>query len=216
MNAFARLVLGFVLAAAVCAAEPRTVVFFGDSLTAGYGLSDPSTEAYPARIQEAIDREHLDWRVVNAGLSGETTAGGLRRIDWILHQPFDVFVIALGGNDGLRGIPTTLTEANLQAMIDKVRKRNPAAVVILAGMRMPDNLGDAYTQPFAALFPKLAASNHVTLIPFLLEAVAARPALNQADQIHPNAEGARAVASTVWKVLEPILRTAPTRQAPKG
>ena len=191
--------------AGICAASPKTIIFFGDSLTEGYGLSDPSTEAYPARIQELIDSEHLGWKVVNAGLSGETTAGGLRRIDWILHQPFDAVVIALGGNDGLRGIPTELTEANLQGIIDKVRQRNPQALIVLAGMRMPDNLGETYTKPFAALFPKLATANHVTLIPFLLEKVAARPALNQADQIHPTAEGARAVATTVWTVIRPLL-----------
>lgn len=195
-----------VFAASLPAAEgPRTLVFFGDSLTAGYGLDDPSTEAYPAIIQKKIDADHLGWRVVNAGLSGETTAGGLRRVEWILRQPVDIFVLALGGNDGLRGISPALTRTNLQGIIDRVRAKYPAAKIVLAGMQMPPSMGADYTREFRELYPALAAKNSATLVPFLLEAVGARAELNQPDAIHPTAEGHTLVAETVWKVLRPLL-----------
>lgn len=187
------------------AAAPRTIVFFGDSLTAGYGLEDPAREAYPALIQEKIDAAHLPWRVVNAGLSGETTSGGLRRVEWILRQPVDIFVLALGANDGLRGIEPALSRANLQGIIDRVRARYPAAQIVLAGMLMPPNLGEDYTREFAAMFPALAAKNHLGLIPFLLTGVASQPELNQPDGIHPTAAGAAKVAETVWVALHPLL-----------
>src|SRR5262249_55444457 len=141
-RAFARW-MGFVawlagtLAAIARADEPRTIVFFGDSLTAGYGLPDPSTEAYPALVQEKNRETHLGWRVVNAGLSGETTSGGLRRIDWILRQPVDIFVLALGANDGLRGIDPSVSRDNLQKIVDHVRAKNPKAKFVVAGMQMP-------------------------------------------------------------------------------
>jgi len=187
------------------AAEPRTIVFFGDSLTAGYGLDDPASEAYPAVIQQKIDAAHLTWRVVNAGLSGETTSGGLRRVDWILRQPMDIFVLALGANDGLRGIEPSVSAANLQAIIDRVRAKYPAATIILAGMQMPPNMGEDYAREFAAMFPAVAAKNHVAFIPFLLAGVGGHPELNQPDLIHPTAAGAAVVADNVWAVLHPLL-----------
>ena len=188
------------------AAEPRTVVFFGDSLTAGYGLDDPATEAYPALIQEKIAAAKLPWRVVNAGLSGETSAGGLRRVEWILRQPTDVFVLALGANDGLRGIEPAVSSANLQGIIDRVRATYPAAKIVLVGMQMPPTLGEDYTRAFAAMYPTLAAKNHLALVPFLLEGIGGRAELNQPDGMHPTAQGHALAAENVWKVLEPLLR----------
>lgn len=187
------------------AAETRTILFFGDSLTAGYGLDDPAAAAFPARVQQKIDGAGLPWRVVNAGLSGETSAGGLRRVNWILRQHVDVFVLALGGNDGLRGIPPETTRANLQAIIDRVRATCPAAPILLAGIVAPPNMGTDFTRAFAAIFPQLAEKNHLPIIPFLLEGVAGRPGLNQADGIHPNDQGHAIVAETVWTALRPLL-----------
>jgi len=190
---------------AMRAAEPRTMVFFGDSLTAGYGLSDPATLAYPARIQEKIDAAHLDWRVVNAGLSGETSAGGLRRIDWILRQPVDVFVLALGANDGLRGINPAVTRSNLQHILERVRAKNPQAKLVVAGMEMPRQMGGEFTHAFHEVFPAVAEKNEATLIPFLLDGVGGQAALNQADRIHPTAAGHAIIAETVWKIVHPLL-----------
>jgi acyl-CoA thioesterase-1 len=190
-------------AVALGAAETKSVIFFGDSLTAGYGV-DPD-EAYPALIQQKIDKEGLKWRVVNAGLSGETTAGGLRRLDWILRQPVDVLVIELGGNDGLRGIAPTTTRTNLEAMIARVRQRFPQVKVVLAGMQMPTNMGPEYTRAFAAIYPDLAQASGVVLIPFLLEGVGGDPTLNLPDGIHPTPEGHKIVAETVWRTLQPLL-----------
>jgi acyl-CoA thioesterase-1 len=183
----------------------RTLVFFGDSLTAGLGLPDPDTQAYPALIQKKIDAGRLPWRVVNAGLSGETTAGGLRRVDWVLHQKIDLFVLELGGNDGLRGTPVGTTEANLQGIIDHVRAKYPSAGIVLVGMRMPENLGPDYTEGFGAIYPELAHKNHLPLIPFLLEGVAGRADLNQADGIHPTPAGEIVIADDVWKAIRPML-----------
>jgi acyl-CoA thioesterase-1 len=183
----------------------HTLLFFGDSLTAGYGLADPGAESYPAQIQKKIDAAHLPWHVVNAGLSGETSAGGLRRIDWVLTQKPDVFVLELGANDGLRGTATGVTEANLQAIVERVRSKYPACRIVLAGMRMPPNMGPDYTEAFQAIFPDLAKRNQIAFIPFLLEGVAERPGLNQPDDMHPNASGAALVADTVWLVVSPIL-----------
>ena len=188
-----------------CAAEVKTVLFFGDSLTAGYGLEDPSTQAFPALIQKKLDDAGLPWRVVNAGLSGETSAGGLRRVDWILRQRVEVFVLELGGNDGLRGLPPETTRANLQAIIDRVREKSPATKIVLAGIAAPPNMGADFTRAFAAIFPELTEKNGVTLIPFLLEGVGGRPELNQPDGMHPNVQGHAIVAETVWKVLQPLL-----------
>jgi acyl-CoA thioesterase I len=185
--------------------ETHNVVFFGDSLTEGYGLDDPASESYPAVIQKKIDDAHLPWRVVNAGLSGETSAGGLRRVDWILRQPIDVFVLALGSNDGLRGIEPAVTSANLQGIIDRVRAKNPATKIVLAGMMLPPDMGEDYTREFSALFSTLARKNGVAFVPFLLEGVGGRPELNQSDGKHPTPEGHAKVAETVWRILRPLL-----------
>lgn len=186
-------------------AGPRTIIFFGDSLTAGLGLENPAAQAFPALIQKKIDEAHLAWRTVNAGLSGETTAGGLRRVDWILRQPADIFILALGGNDGLRGINSDVSRTNLQGIIDHVRAKYPSAKIVIAGMQMPPNLGADYTRDFAAMYPELAEKNHAALVPFLLEGVALVPELNQRDGIHPTAEGAAIVADNIWKILRPLL-----------
>lgn len=181
----------------------KTILFFGDSLTAAMGL-DPA-EGFPAEIQEKIDSLGLKYEVVNAGLSGETSAGGKSRINWILNQEVDVFVLELGANDGLRGIPVEETRENLQAIIDIVREKNQDVEIILAGMQVPPNLGPEYTEEFRALFPELARKNDLHLIPFLLEGVAGDPDLNQQDRIHPTAEGYDIVAENVWQVLEPVI-----------
>lgn len=185
------------------AAELKTILFFGDSLTAGYGV-DPE-EAYPALIQHKIDERELPWRVVNAGLSGETTAGGLRRLDWILRQKVDIFFIELGGNDGLRGVDPATSKANLEAMIKRIRQRYPDVKIVLAGMQMPTNMGPDYTREFASLYPDVAQKSGAILLPFLLEGVGGVPNLNQADGIHPTPQGHTLVAETVWRVLQPLL-----------
>lgn len=193
--------------------EPPVVLFFGTSLTAGYGL-DPA-QAYPALIQQKIDSAGLRYRVVNAGVSGETSAGGLRRIDWVLQQPISVLVLELGANDGLRGQDVGALKRNLQEIIDRTRARYPGARIVIAGMRVPPNLGPFYARGFRQVFVDLARENDAALIPFLLEGVGGEPELNQADGIHPNAAGARRIAENVWRVLEPILREAssPRRRA---
>jgi acyl-CoA thioesterase-1 len=183
--------------------EGPTVVFLGNSLSAGYGL-DPEL-AFPALVQQKIDSLGWNFRVVNAGISGETTAGGLSRIDWLLRQRVDVLVLELGGNDGLRGINLDVTEQNLQQIIDRTRAANPDAEIVLAGMQVPPNLGHTYTTRFRTLFPDLAETNGIHLIPFLLEGVGGIPRLNQGDGIHPTAEGHRIVADTVWETLRPVL-----------
>lgn len=188
----------------VSTAKLKTILFFGNSLTAGYGL-DPS-EAFPSLIQNKIDSLHLPCKVINAGVSGETTSGGMGRIDWILRQPIDVFVLELGGNDGLRGIPLTVTKKNLQAIIDKVKKKYPSVKIVLAGMEIPPNMGQDYTTEFRKIYPALAKENHVSLIPFLLKGVGGDPKLNQEDGIHPNKEGEKIVAENVWEVLKGICR----------
>ncbi len=182
----------------------KIIVFFGDSLTAGYQL-DPE-EAFPARIQEIVDSLQLDYTVINAGLSGETTSSGLNRISWILNQDADIFVLELGANDGLRGIPLSETRNNLQAMIDTVQTKNPKTSIVIAGMQIPPNLGQEYTSEFKQIYYDLAEENELALIPFLLEGVAGNPELNLADGIHPTPEGHRIVANNVWDVLEPIVR----------
>ena len=183
--------------------KAKTIVFYGNSLTAGYGV-DPS-EAFPALVQEKIDSLQLPYKVVNAGLSGETTAGGKGRIDWILRQPVNIFVLELGGNDGLRGIPIAETARNLQAIIDRVKEKYPDARIILAGMQVPPNMGRNYATAFKIVFQQLAAKNNLDLIPFLLENVGGISHLNQADGIHPNPEGHKIVAENVWQVLRGIL-----------
>lgn len=183
----------------------KTILFFGDSLTAGYGLED-SNDAYPAIIQTKIDSLNLDYTVINSGLSGETTSGGLNRIDWVLNQSIDVFILELGGNDGLRGISLSETRANLQIIIDKVKLKYPEAVIILAGMQLPPNLGPKYTLEFRTIFKDLAEKNSIALIPFLLKDVGGVPELNLADGIHPNVDGQKIVANNVWEVLSKFLR----------
>ena len=183
--------------------EFGNILFFGNSLTAGMGL-EPE-EAFPALIQEKIDSLNLPYRVINAGLSGETTAAGRNRIGWVLKQEVEVFVLELGANDGLRGIAVEETKKNLQAIIDTVRQKNPETEIILAGMQIPPNLGEAYTSGFRDIFPQLAEDNDLYLIPFLLEGVAGNATLNQQDGIHPTAEGQRIVAENVWEVLRPVI-----------
>ncbi|MGZ3757712.1 MAG: arylesterase [Mucilaginibacter sp.] len=179
----------------------KTILFFGDSLTAGYGLDDPS-QAFPGVIKSRIDSLKLPYNVVNAGVSGETSAGGLARVDWILKQKIDVFVLELGANDGLRGTAVKETEKNLQAIINKVKAKYPKAKILLLGMQVPPSMGATYVSAFKALFPALTAKNQVDLVPFLLNGVGGEPKLNQADGIHPNVEGAKIVADNVWRVLK--------------
>jgi len=187
------------------AAATRTIVFFGDSLTAGYGLDDPSSESYPARIQEKIDAEKPGWRAVNAGLSGETTSGGLRRVDWILRQPVDIFVLALGGNDGLRGIDPAVSRTNLQQILERVRAKYPNAKLVLAGMQMPPSMGADFAKAFEQMYPAVAEKSGAVLVPFLLNGVGGQLDLNLPDRIHPNAKGHAILADTVWKTLRPLL-----------
>jgi acyl-CoA thioesterase-1 len=182
----------------------RTILFVGTSLTAGYGLDADS--AYPQQIQRMIDSAALPYTVVNTGLSGETSSAMLRRLDWLLRQPFDVIVIETGANDGLRGISVNAMRDNIQHAIGRIRETRPAARIVLIQMEALPNMGRAYTQQFRSAFPKLAKDNQVVLLPFLLDGVAGRAELNQADGIHPNYEGERIVARNVWKGLRPILR----------
>ena len=182
------------------------VLFLGTSLTAGYGIG--AEHAYPALIQEKMDAAGYDLRVVNAGISGETSAGGLRRIDWSLQQPVRVLVLELGANDGLRGLSVAAMRSNLTAIIDRTLKRYPDAEIVIAGMEAPPNLGSGYTASFRNAFRDLASKYDAALIPFLLDGVAAVPELNQEDRIHPNVEGQKRVAENVWKILEPIIQRA--------
>lgn len=178
----------------------KTILFFGNSLTAGYGV-DPS-EAFSALIQNRLDSLGMSYKVVNAGVSGETTAGGSGRIDWVLRQPVDIFVLELGGNDGLRGIPVIETRKNLQAILDKVKAKYPDVQLVLAGMQVPPNMGSTYAAEFRALYPELAKQNDAILIPFLLEGVGGEPELNLPDGIHPTPEGHKIVAENVWAILK--------------
>jgi len=181
----------------------KVILFYGDSLTAGYGLS--TDEAFPAVIEKNLNQKGKPTKVVNAGLSGETSAGGLNRLDWVLKQPVDMFVLELGANDGLRGLPLDQTQKNLQAIIDKVKTKYPKARIVIAGMLVPPNMGQDYTASFRKIFPDLAKKNNATLIPFLLQDVAGNEKLNIADGIHPNVEGHKIVAGNVLKVIEPLL-----------
>ncbi len=185
-------------------AVKKTVVFLGDSLSAGLGVKPQ--EAFPSLVEQKIEASGLPFEVVNAGLSGDTTAGGLRRIDWLLQRPIDVLILELGGNDGLRGLPVTEIKSNLQAMIDKAKVKNPAVKIVVAGIQMPPNVGAQYAEQFRQVFSEVAKENSAAMIPFLLEGVGGARELNQPDQIHPNAAGHKIVADIVWKTLEPILR----------
>ncbi len=190
--------------AAPDSSSTKTVLFFGDSLTAGYGLDDQS-EAFPGVVQNKIDSAKLPYKVVNAGVSGETSAGGLGRISWILKRKIDVFVLELGANDGLRGIPIGETTRNLQAIVDSVKTKYPKAKLVLLGMQVPPNMGTAYAYSFKTIFYGIAAKNNMALVPFLLKDVGGVPSLNQGDGIHPTARGAKIVGGNVWGVLKKVL-----------
>lgn len=181
------------------------ILFLGDSITAGYGLEP--TQAYPALIQEKIDAKKWPFRAVNAGQSGDTSAGGVNRMDWLLRSKVEVLILELGGNDGLRGLPPETTRANLQAIIERTRKKYPQAKIILAGMKVPPNMGADYAKKFAAIYPELAKTLGALLIPFVLENVGGVRELNLPDGIHPTAKGHEIVAANVWKVLEPVLQS---------
>ncbi|MEQ6121434.1 arylesterase [Reichenbachiella sp. MALMAid0571] len=183
--------------------EKKVIVFFGNSIIAGYQLD--LSEAFPAIIGGIVDSLGLDYRVVNAGLSGETTASGNSRVDWVLKNKVDVFVLELGANDGLRGIQTTETRKNLQSIIDKVKNKYPSAKIVLAGMQIPPNLGQEYANDFKTIYPELAEKNNTTLIPFILEGVAGIPELNLDDGIHPTPEGHKILAENIWGILKPLL-----------
>ncbi len=205
---FAPVIWLFALSAAALAAEPaakRTILIVGDSLTAGYGLPDPATQSYPALLQAKLDAlPSSNWRIVNAGISGDTTSGGLRRIDWITRQPVAILVLALGANDGLRGLPLDLIRANLSAIVAKVRAKNPQVRVLLAGMFMPTSMGE-YARDYAQIYPALAKAENWALVPFLLEDVGGVAELNQADGIHPNESGHKIIADKVWPHLLVLL-----------
>lgn len=183
--------------------KKKSIVFFGNSLTAGYGLSPE--QAFPALIQKKIDSLGLPYQVINAGVSGETSSGGKTRIDWILRETVDIFILELGANDGLRGTPLSETKKNLQDIINKVKAKYPDTKLVFAGMEIPPNMGQTYTTEFRNIYTELAAKNKMTLIPFLLAGVGGEPELNQEDGIHPTAEGHLIVADNVWKVLQQFL-----------
>jgi len=184
---------------------PRVVLFLGDSITAGYGLD--ITQAYPALIQEKIDAKNWPFKVVNAGQSGDTTAGGLNRIDWLLRSRIDVLFLELGANDGLRGLPAENVQKNLQAIIDRVKTKYPEVKIVIAGMKVPPNMGRSYSDQFQSIFVSLAKKNNAPLIPFILEGVGGIRDLNLPDGIHPTARGHEIVAANVWKALEPVLQS---------
>jgi acyl-CoA thioesterase-1 len=186
--------------------ERGVVLFLGTSLTEGYGLENAREHAFPARVQAHIDQAGLPFRAVNAGVGGDTSAGGLRRLEWLLRAPVRVLVIELGANDGLRGQDVDALRDNLLAVIGRTRARYAEVEILLAGMQAPPNLGERYTESFRAVFPEVAGETDVTLIPFLLEGVGGVRELNQADGIHPSVEGHEIVAETVWASLEPVLR----------
>ncbi|TLP80347.1 arylesterase [Maribacter sp. ACAM166] len=187
----------------VVATDEKVILFYGNSLTAAYGLD--TKEGFPNRIQQRLDSLGLEYRVINSGLSGETTSGGLNRLNWVLNQPVDIFVLELGANDGLRGIPISESMNNLQTMIDMVKEKNPETQIILAGMQIPPNMGADYSTQFREMYPVLAESNKILLIPFLLEGVAGIPTLNLEDGIHPTAEGQKIVTNNVWEILEAVV-----------
>jgi acyl-CoA thioesterase I len=204
---------GFRLAAAEATNVIGNVVVLGDSLAAGYGV-EPE-QGFVALLEEKVSEAKLPFTVVNAGVSGDTTSGGSRRIDWLLRRPISVLVLELGGNDGLRGIDPGSTRTNLQTIIDKTKARYPKAKIVVAGMEMPKNMGTEYTDEFRAVFKDVAKENGAALIPFLLEGVGGDPKLNQPDMIHPNPEGHRIVAENVWKVLKPVLEATDPTEATK-
>lgn len=181
----------------------KTILFVGTSLTAGYGI-DPQ-QAYPSLIQRRIDSLGLNYDAINAGVSGETSSGALHRMDWLLRQPVDVFVLETGANDGLRGLPVDSLRSNIQHILDDVKRTHPNAKILLIGMEALPNMGSPYGSSFRGVYPELAKKNHVTLLPFLLKGVAGVDSLNQPDMVHPNPRGAATVAETVWGALRPLL-----------
>ena len=183
--------------------DSKVILFYGDSLTAGYGLS--TDQAFPAIVQRKIKEKGYNYEVINAGLSGETSAGGLSRIKWVLKKPVDIFVLELGANDGLRGLPLEQTEKNLQQIINVVKEANPSVKIVIAGMMVPPNMGQEYSAAFQQLFKDLSKKNNSLLIPFLLEGVAGDKDLNLNDGIHPNSKGHIIVADNVWGVIKPLL-----------
>ena len=189
----------------VAAPMPKIVLFLGDSITAGYGI-EPS-QAFPAVIQEKIDAQGWNFKVVNAGQSGDTSAGALSRMDWLLRNRVDVLVVEFGGNDELRGLPAEVTRKNLQAIIDRTKAKYPKVKIVIAGMKVPPNMGRDYARQFEAVFPELAKRNGAALIPFILEGVGGVGKLNLPDGIHPTAEGHKIVAANAWKVLQPVLKS---------
>ncbi|RPA70474.1 arylesterase [Cyclobacteriaceae bacterium YHN15] len=181
----------------------KLVLFFGNSLTAGYGID--LEDSFVGLVSQRIDSLGLDYRVINAGLSGETTASGLSRLEWFLEEEPDIFILELGANDGLRGITLTETKKNLKAIIQTVRTQYPQTTILLAGMQIPPNMGQEYIKEFEEIFPSVAKEENVALIPFLLDGVAGNPELNLPDGIHPTEEGHLIVFETVWKHLEGLL-----------
>ena len=181
------------------------ILFLGDSITAGNGLE--LSQAFPALIQKKIDAKGWRYKAVNAGQSGDTSAGALDRLDWLLKTRVEVLVLELGGNDGLRGLPVESTRKNLQMIIDRTKAKYPSARIVIAGMKVPPNMGREYGDKFEAMFADLAKTNKAALIPFVLEGVGGVPELNLPDGIHPTAKGQEIVAATVWKALEPLLRS---------
>ncbi len=189
---------------AISDTDKKTILFFGNSLSAGYGVE--ADESFPALIQKRIDSLDLPYTVVNAGVSGETTATGLSRIDWVLEkQDVDIFVLELGANDGLRGLPPAETKKNLITMIDRVKKVHPEAKIILAGMMVPPSMGEEYSSKYNPIYGEIATEKNVALIPFLLQDVGGVDSLNQSDGIHPNPAGAKIVAENVWDILGPMV-----------
>jgi acyl-CoA thioesterase I len=189
----------------MAAPAPRVILFLGDSITAGYGL-DPE-QAFPALIQEKIDAKSWNFKVVNAGQSGDTSAGGLNRVAWLLKNRVDVLILELGANDGLRGLPPETTKSNLQAIIERTKDKYPEVQVIVAGMKVPPNMGGEYGRKFESVFVDVAKKNKAVLIPFVLEGVGGSRELNLPDGVHPTAKGHEIVAANVWKALEPVLRS---------
>lgn len=185
--------------------KPKRILFFGDSITAGYGVGEEN--AFPAFIQQKIDSLDWNFKAVNGGSSGETSAGGLSRIDWMLRQPVSVFVLELGGNDGLRGIDLDATKKNLQKIIDRVEAKYPSTAIVITGMQVPPNLGPEYTSKFKEIYPKLAEENNAELIPYFLDDLGGDSELMQSDGIHPTEAGHRLLAEKTWNVLKPILQS---------
>ncbi len=183
----------------------KRILFFGDSITAGYGVGEEN--AFPAFVQQKIDSLDWNFKAINGGSSGETSAGGLSRIDWMLRQPVSVFVLELGGNDGLRGIDLDATKKNLQKIIDKVEVKYPEASIVITGMQVPPNLGPEYTGKFKEIYPELAEENNAELIPYFLDDLGGDSELMQSDGIHPTEAGHRLLAEKSWKVLKPILQS---------